>query len=188
MQQENANHPRPSYWLYCIPVALFFMLAAFLYLGLGSNPRLIPSPLIGKTIPDFSLPKLREPDQFLQAGDLKGDINLFNIWATWCVSCRREHPVLMAIAASKEVNIYGLFYKDEPELGENWLDKHGDPYQANVIDIDGRIGIDFGVYGTPETFIIDKQGIVRHKHTGPLSWDDWQQVLLPIIKGLQQES
>ena len=186
MSQLTENkESKPKFGLNLLPLAIFVVLMIFFFVGLGLNPRLVPSPLIDQPVPDFSLPKLKQPDVMFQQMDLQGEVSLLNIWATWCTSCRQEHKVLMKIAESKEVPIYGLFYKDDPTNGSIWLKNLGDPYRANAVDRDGRIGIEWGAYGTPETFIIDKQGIIRYKHVGPIRWQDWQTVLLPMIQKLR---
>lgn len=182
------QRPKAKYWVYLLPLGLFIVLMVFFFFGLGLNPRLLPSPLIGQPTPEFSLPKLSNPDELMQHTDLKGEVSLLNIWATWCTSCRQEHPVLMKIAKSKEVPIYGLYYKDEPALGVNWLRNYGDPYRENAVDKDGKVGIEWGVYGTPETFLIDQNGIIRYKHVGPISWNDWQTTLLPMINSLRKNN
>ncbi len=179
---------QPKRWVYLLPLAVFAVLMVFFFFGLGTNPRLIPSPLIGQPAPQFSLPKLKNPDELFQQVDLKGEVSLLNIWATWCPSCKQEHPVLMQIAKSNKIPIYGLFYKDDPAKGVVWLQDYGDPYRANAVDVEGKIGIEWGVYGTPETFIIDQEGIIRYKHVGPISWADWQGTLLPMIQSLQDQS
>lgn len=178
---------KPKRWIYLVPLGISAGLVALFVIGLGLNPRLIPSPLIDKPAPAFSLPKLYKPDEVFRQTDLKGEVSLFNIWATWCPSCKQEHPVLTQIAKTNEVPIYGLYYKDDPALGVDWLKRYGDPYRANAVDVDGRVGIEWGAYGTPETFVIDQQGIIRHKHVGPMSWKDWQETLLPLIRKLREQ-
>jgi cytochrome c biogenesis protein CcmG/thiol:disulfide interchange protein DsbE len=172
---------------YIIPLVLFIILAVFLALGLNLNPREIPSPLLGKPAPAFSAPKLDEPSKLLSQSDLKGQVWLFNVWASWCASCRSEHPILIQLAQKKAVVIIGLNYKDEPEAAKRWLAQLGNPYDVSIMDQDGRIGIDWGVYGVPETFVIDKQGVIRYKHTGPVTSDDVQKTFLPLIAQLQAE-
>lgn len=168
-----------------LPLALFALLALFLFRGLGLDPRELPSALIDRPLPEFSLPRLGE-EQPVSRADVVGRTALFNVWATWCVSCRAEHPLLMALAR-QGVTIYGLDYKDDREDARRWLARFGDPYVANAFDADGRVGIDWGVYGTPETFVIDQQGIIRHKHIGPLTEDAIQGEILPLIKKLKEE-
>ncbi len=173
---------------YIIPLLLFIILAVFLGLGLKLNPNDIPSPFINKPAPEFSAPKLNAPEQTLTPADLKGQVWLFNVWASWCVSCRAEHPILNQFAKQYAVVIIGLNYKDEPEDAKTWLKTLGNPYNVSIMDTDGRIGIDYGVYGVPETFVIDKKGLIRYKHTGPVSADDVQKIFLPLIAKLEAES
>jgi cytochrome c biogenesis protein CcmG, thiol:disulfide interchange protein DsbE len=172
---------------YVIPLILFLVIAIFLAVGLKLNPKDIPSPLIGKPTPVFSAPKLNAPEQKLSTSDLTGKVWLLNVWASWCVSCREEHPVLNELAKQQAVIIIGLNYKDEPDAAKQWLATLGNPYTDSIMDRDGRIGLDYGVYGVPETFVIDKKGIVRHKHTGPVTPDAIQMDLLPLIGKLQAE-
>ena len=167
-----------------IPLGVFVVLCGFLYYGLFLNPREVPSPLIGKPAPQFTLAQLHEPAKTLGPADLKGQVWLLNVWASWCVSCREEHPLLVEFARRKSVPIYGLNYKDKRPDGMAWLARMGNPYEASLFDSDGRVGIDFGVYGVPETFVIDKQGVVRLKHTGPLTPDVLQTKIEPLIRQL----
>jgi cytochrome c biogenesis protein CcmG/thiol:disulfide interchange protein DsbE len=178
----------PRFVRYLMPLAVFLALAGLLYKGLSLDPRKVPSPLIDKPAPAFSLTRLNDPQATLGSADLKGKVSLFNVWATWCVACRSEHPVLMQLAESGRVAIYGLNYKDEREKAKNWLVRYGDPYIANAFDSDGRVGIDWGVYGTPETFIVDQQGIIRHKHIGPLTVDVLRDEILPLVEKLEAGS
>jgi len=173
------------YLRYLVPLAIFFILVAFLYRGLSLDPKRVPSPLVGKPMPEFSLPRLQDPAATLSDSDLKGKVSVLNIWATWCVSCRAEHEVLLQLANTGLVDIYGLNYKDERAKAQQWLRQLGDPYLANAFDADGRTGIDWGVYGAPETFIMDKQGMIRHKHIGPLTVDALNSTILPLIAELQ---
>jgi len=170
------------------PLILFLGMAAFLFRGLGMDPHKVPSPLIDKPAPQFHLPRLSDPARTLATADLAGQVSLLNVWATWCVSCRAEHPVLMRLARQERVRIYGLDYKDSRPEALDWLKAYGDPYRANAFDADGRVGIDWGVYGTPETFVIDKQGTIRYKHIGPISDRDAQEIILPWIQKLKAES
>ena len=169
-----------------IPLAIFVVLMAFLYIGLYRDPREVPSPLIDKPAPAFALSQLHDPERKLTNADLKGKVWLLNVWASWCASCRDEHPLLMQLAAANSVPIYGLDYKDKPDAGRAWLAQNGNPYTASAVDLDGRVGIDYGVYGVPETFVIDKQGIVRYKQIGPLTLDSLQRKIMPLIKDLQK--
>jgi cytochrome c biogenesis protein CcmG, thiol:disulfide interchange protein DsbE len=173
---------------YIIPLVLFVIMAVFLALGLNLNPKDIPSPLVDKPAPTFLADKLNGGGQKLSPADLKGKVWMFNVWASWCVSCRQEHPVLNQFAQQQSITIIGLNYKDKPEDAQKWLSALGNPYNDSVIDRDGRIGLDWGVYGVPETFIVDKQGIVRYKHTGPVTEEDLQQKLIPLITKLQAQT
>jgi cytochrome c biogenesis protein CcmG, thiol:disulfide interchange protein DsbE len=167
------------------PFLVFVVLAIFLYIGLGLNPHEVPSPLINKPAPAFSLPQLRDPAKRFSSQDMKGQVWLLNVWASWCVSCREEHPVLMDLARRNIVPIYGLDYKDKNEDGEAWLRNGGDPYTLIATDTDGRVGIDYGVYGVPESYVIDKQGVIRYKQIGAITHENLQQKILPLIAELQ---
>ena len=169
-----------------IPLAIFVVLAGFLFAGLWRDPREVPSPLIGKPAPAFKLTQLHMPQQTLGTADMKGKVWLMNVWASWCVSCREEHPLLVALAKEKIVPIIGLDYKDEPAAGMRWLTEQGDPYTASVMDRDGRVGIDFGVYGVPETFLIDKTGAIRYKQIGPITEEALRKKIIPLINELQK--
>ena len=176
------------YLRYLVPLLLFAVLAGFLYRGLSLDPKVVPSPLIGKPMPEFTLPLLKDPAATISDSDLRGRVSVLNIWATWCVSCRAEHEVLLQLAETGKVSIYGLNYKDKRADAQRWLMQLGDPYVANAFDEDGRAGIDWGVYGAPETFIMDKQGIIRHKHIGPLTSDVLYREILPLIAELESAS
>ena len=167
------------------PLLIFIVLVVFLGIGLTLDSREIPSPLINKPMPVFSLTQLKESDKTLSSTDFLNEVFLFNVWASWCVACRSEHPVLLDLSRTGVVNIYGLNYKDKREEALRWLDYYGDPYTKNVHDLNGKLGIDFGVYGVPETFIIDHEGIIRYKHIGPITEDILKNKLLPIIKQLK---
>ena len=173
---------------YIIPLVLFTIMAVFLGIGLKLNPSDIPSPFINKPTPNFTATKLEKPEETLSPADLKGQVWLLNVWASWCVSCRSEHPVLNNLAKKSVVTIIGLNYKDEPADAKKWLATLGNPYNTSITDQEGRIGIDYGVYGVPETFVIDKKGVIRHKQTGPVTEQDVQNILLPLIAKLQAES
>ena len=170
---------------YLLPLGVFIALVLLLGVGLSLNPRLVPSPLVGKPLPEFTLATLRAADKTLARKDLTGKVSLLNAWATWCVECRREHPVLLAIAREEQVPVYGLNYKDQRPDALQWLKRLGDPYVTSAFDADGRVGIDLGVYGLPETFLIDQQGKIVHKHIGPISWEIWESDFLPMIERLQ---
>jgi cytochrome c biogenesis protein CcmG/thiol:disulfide interchange protein DsbE len=169
-----------------IPLAVFVVLVAFLWIGLGRDPREVPSPLIGKPAPAFQLVQLHDAGKSLAVGDLKGRVWLLNVWASWCVSCREEHPLLLQLAKADVVPVYGLDYKDKSDDALAWLAQHGNPYKASIVDSDGKVGIDYGVYGVPETFLIDKAGVIRYKQIGPLTVQALQQKILPLVRQLQQ--
>src|SRR5574343_1081851 len=170
------------FWWFLIPLLAFAVLVFFLGRGLSKDPRYVPSPLVGKPAPTFNLPQLHDPKQKFVPEDLKGEVWLLNVWASWCVSCRAEHPVLLDLAQRKAVTLVGFDYKDNPEAGRAWLAQHGDPYLMSVSDPDGRVGMDYGVYGVPETFVIDTAGIVRYKHIGPLTEDVLNKKIIPLVK------
>ncbi len=167
------------------PAFLFVVLVLFFWAGLSLKPSEIPSPLIGKPAPAFALPELRQPETTISNATLKGEVSLLNVWATWCVACRQEHEALLAIARSGEVSIYGLNYKDERDAAQSWLSRLGDPYVANAFDEFGKAAIDWGVYGAPETFLIDAEGVVRDKVIGPIDMRIWTEQLLPQIRQLK---
>ena len=171
-------------WL--VPLGIFVVLLGFLGVGLTRDPREVPSPLVGKPAPAFALAQLHDPSRKLGTTDLRGQVWLLNVWASWCVSCRVEHPLLMQLAKANVVPVIGLDYKDKPEEGKAWLASEGDPYTTSIMDIDGRVGIDWGVYGVPETFVIDKQGVIRHKHIGPVTAEALEKTILPLVRTLQQ--
>ena len=173
---------------FLIPLAVFAVMVIFLGIGLTLNPREVPSPLIGKPAPAFNLTQVADAGQTLSPENFKGQVALVNVWASWCVSCRQEHPVLLQLARQNLVPIYGLNYKDQREAAQGWLNQYGNPYVASAFDADGRVGINWGVYGVPETFVIDKAGLIRHKHTGPVTPSVLEQELLPLVRQLQGES
>jgi len=172
---------------FLLPLGIFLILVVFLGIGLRLDPREVPSPFIGKPAPVFSLPQVADPSQTFGSTNLKGQVSLFNVWASWCVSCREEHPFLMELAKAKLVPIYGLNYKDERDAALGWLQQFGNPYLTSAFDADGRVGINWGVYGVPETFVIDKLGVIRHKQTGPITQQVWMETLFPLIQKLQAE-
>ncbi len=169
-----------------IPLGVFLVLCAFLLVGLWRDPREVPSPLIGKPAPPFALAQLHEPAKTLGPADLKGQVWLLNVWASWCVSCREEHPLLVELGKAKVVPIVGLNYKDESAAGKRWLAQYGDPYNASVVDRDGRVGLDWGVYGVPETFVVDKAGTIRYKQIGPITAEALEKKILPLVRELQK--
>lgn len=173
---------------YLIPLAIFLSLVVLFRIGLNYDPHRVPSPLIDKPAPEFSLPNLKDGSATVSLSDLKGQTVLLNVWASWCVQCRVEHPLLMEFARKSKVPVYGLNYKDTREDAMNWLARHGDPYRHSAFDESGRVGIDFGVYGVPETFVVDRNGIIRYKHIGPLSREAMQEIILPLLHRLNQPS
>lgn len=170
---------------FVLPLAIFVLLVALLGVGLQKDPRLVPSPILGKPVPEFVLPRLRLPQQVLRSTDLKGEVTMVNVWATWCIACRQEHGMLLAIARSGKVPIYGLNYKDNREDAIRWLDRLGDPYVATGVDLSGHVGIDFGVYGVPETYVLESDGFIAYKHIGPITDEVWTRMLLPLIRKLK---
>ena len=166
----------------------FLVMVIFLGIGLKLDPHEVPSPLINKPAPAFTLPQLHEPQKTFSPADMKGKVWLLNVWASWCVSCRQEHVYLTEFARDSSMNLMGLNYKDEPVAAMQWLERLGNPYKISISDIDGMAGLDWGVYGVPETFIIDKKGIVRHKQTGPVDPTILQTIIMPLIEQLNRES
>lgn len=171
---------------FLLPLAAFAVLVVFLAIGLTHDPREVPSPLIGKPAPAFTLPQLHDASKSFSVADMKGQVWLLNVWASWCVSCREEHPVLVEFAKTHAVPVIGLDYKDQVADAKQWLEKLGNPYTQIAVDSDGRVGIDYGVYGVPETYVIDRQGIIRMKHTGPITPASLAQKILPLVKELSQ--
>jgi cytochrome c biogenesis protein CcmG/thiol:disulfide interchange protein DsbE len=184
----------------------FAGLVALLAIGLGLNPRDVPSPLVGKPAPAFTLARLAEPEKTFSPKDMQGKVWLMNVWASWCVSCRQEHPVLVDFSKKVDVPLIGLNYKEvrgdggfdmskmpaeeEKKLAwqraNKWLAEHGDPYTLTVMDLDGRVGIDYGVYGVPETYVIDKAGVIRMKHTGPITPESLSKKIMPLLAELNK--
>ncbi|MCK4585744.1 MAG: DsbE family thiol:disulfide interchange protein [Gammaproteobacteria bacterium] len=173
---------------YIVPLVVFLIVSVFLLLGLDLKPREVPSPFIDKPAPTFKLQKLHEPEAYFSTSDMLGKVWLLNVWASWCVACRSEHPLLVQLSRASIVPIYGLNYKDVPSDAKRWLGQLGDPYISSVIDYEGKVGIDYGVYGVPETFVIDKQGVIRHKVIGPVTPSALDNCVLPLVKKLQQAS
>jgi cytochrome c biogenesis protein CcmG/thiol:disulfide interchange protein DsbE len=169
-----------------LPLAVFLLIVGFLAVGLKLDPREVPSPLIGKTAPAFELPILDQPDKRFVPADMRGKVWLLNVWASWCVSCREEHPVLVDLAKKNALPILGLNYKDKTEDAQRWLKQFGNPYQLSAVDADGRIGIDYGVYGVPETYLIDAEGVIRYKQIGPLTPAVLDEKVLPLAKALRK--
>lgn len=193
---------------FLVPLFLFFVLAGFLAFGLTLNPREVPSPLIDKPAPGFNLARVDQPQERFSLEEMKDQVWLLNVWASWCVACRQEHPVLVRMAQQQLVPVVGLNYKEvrgdgginvrgmalerETELAiqraRAWLSNQGDPYILSVLDIDGRVGIDYGVYGVPETFVIDRKGYIVYKHIGPITKESLEQVIMPKVEEARRAS
>lgn len=169
---------------FLVPIALFVALGVLLAFGLRLDPKKIPSPLVGKPLPAFSLPTLDNPARIVSNADLKGRPVLINVWASWCTACRDEHPLLVELARAGVVPVIGLNYKDKPEDAHEILRRDGNPYGMVLVDASGRTGIDWGVYGVPETFIVDRDGVIRYKHIGPITPDTLKEVILPKLREL----
>jgi cytochrome c biogenesis protein CcmG, thiol:disulfide interchange protein DsbE len=172
---------------FILPLVIFLVLAGFLYVGLGLDPHEVPSPLIDKPAPAFNLPQLHNTAKNFTPEEMKGKVWLLNVWSSWCVSCKEEHPVLLSLSQQNIVPVYGLDYKDKKEDAEMWLRQAGDPYILSAMDRDGRIGIDYGVYGVPETYVIDKQGIIRYKQIGPVTQQNLNEKILPMVAELERK-
>ncbi|HEY3487429.1 MAG TPA: DsbE family thiol:disulfide interchange protein [Gammaproteobacteria bacterium] len=172
-------------WRRALPIIVFLILLAVLGYGLTRDPSLVSSPLIGKPLPEFSLPLLNEPQNTIGIRDLRGTVYLLNVWASWCEACRVEHPLLMQLAAQRVLPIYGLNYRDQRENALRWLERFGNPYEMVAFDERGDVGIDLGVYGAPETYLVDRNGIVVYKHIGPITPKIWEKILHPRIVELQ---
>ncbi len=170
-------------WKFLLPAGVFAILVGFFFVGLSRDPSQVPSPLIGKVAPTYSLPRVEDTTQKVSSSDFAGKQHMVNVWATWCVECRKEHSVLLEIAKKNVVPIVGLDWKDELTSAQIWLAQLGNPYLATAFDEKGRVAIDFGVYGAPETFLIDAEGKVRYKHIGSLTMDVWEHEFLPRIDG-----
>lgn len=170
---------------YLIPLVVFIVLIGFFTLGLQRDPSLVPSPLIDEPLPEFSLPLVQEPQTVINSGDLNGEVTLLNVWASWCVACLYEHPLLMKIAREDIVRIIGLDYKDTRDEALQWLRKQGDPYALSLFDESGDAGIELGVYGVPETYVLDRDGVIRYKHVGPINDAVLEETILPILQRLK---
>ncbi|MBL8319133.1 MAG: DsbE family thiol:disulfide interchange protein [Burkholderiaceae bacterium] len=169
---------------FIIPLAVFLVLVGFLAVGLKLDPRAVPSPLINKPAPAFTLPRLDDASQTVSREQLLGRAFVLNVWASWCGPCREEHPHILELARTKAAPVVGLNYKDQRADAQAWLRQFRDPYELSLSDLDGRVGIDFGVYGVPETFVIDKQGVIRFKHVGPVTPEIVRTRILPLLKEL----
>ncbi len=170
---------------FLIPLVLFVVLVVFLAVGLSRDPHEVPSPLIGKPAPSFNLPQLADPSKNFSPESMKGQVWVLNVWASWCVACREEHPVLVELGKLNVAPIVGLDYKDKRDDALAMLARQGDPYVLSVSDVNGRVGIDYGVYGVPETYVIDKAGIIRFKHIGPITMNLLNQKMIPLLGQLQ---
>ncbi len=167
-----------------LPFGGFILLVLLLAVGLRLDPRKVPSPLIDRPAPAFRLPRLHAPDEELASSEWLGEVWLLNVWASWCVACRDEHSLLMRLATTDTLSIVGLNYKDQPEDALGWLERHGDPYGQIAVDRDGRVGIDYGVYGVPETYLIDREGVIRYKQIGPITQQVLNEAILPLAREL----
>ena len=169
-----------------IPLVLFAVLVGFLAVGLRLDPREVPSPLVNKPAPAFKIAQLEQPELQFSPEDLKGKVWMLNVWASWCVACRQEHPVLMDFARAQIAPLIGLDYKDQRKDALGVLKRSGNPYDITAFDADGRVGIDYGVYGVPESYVIDKAGVIRYKHIGPITTEALQKTIIPLIKELKK--
>lgn len=191
LKDLNPAEGAPPAWhkrlRYLVPVAVFMALAFALGWALTHNPREIPSALVGKPVPKFALPPVQGRTLGLSSADLAGEVSLVNVFASWCTACRDEHPLFMRMKADNVVPIHGLNYKDHPDNAARWLNTLGDPYTRTGADRDGRVGIDWGVYGVPETFVITRDGRIAHKHIGPVTARNLEETILPLIRRLRQQ-
>ena len=175
-------------WPYLLPIAICLAVGVFLYLGLYRDPTLVPSPLVGKLAPQFALGPVKGRELGLSSRDLHGEVSLVNVFASWCVACRQEHPLFLALEREGVIPIHGLNYKDTPDAAAAWLDALGDPYTRTGADLDGRVGLDWGVYGVPETFIVDRDGRIAYKHIGPVTPRVLTETILPLVRDLGARS
>jgi cytochrome c biogenesis protein CcmG, thiol:disulfide interchange protein DsbE len=171
-------------WRYLLPAAIFAALVGFFFVSLHDDKSELPSALIGKPAPTFQLSRVEDPSQTIGSNDLKGKPYVLNVWATWCVACRQEHPVLLQIAQRGELPLIGLDWNDQRDKAQRWLQQLGNPYQATAFDNEGRVAIEWGVYGAPETFLVDANGQVVFKHIGPMTLDVWQDEFLKRVPAL----
>ncbi len=184
----NGRTRGPSSVRYLLPLAVFLGVAVFLGIGLTLDPREVPSPLIGKPVPEFSLPPVQGRTLGLASEHLEGEVSLVNVFASWCTACRDEHPLWMQIYQENVVPVHGLNYKDRPQDAADWLGALGDPYTRTGADINGRVAIDWGVYGVPETFVVDQDGRIAYKHIGAITVSALEQTILPLIRDLREKS
>ncbi len=173
-------------WRYITPLVVFAALVGFFVIGLERDPRVVPSPLIGKPAPSFVLPSVEDPERQVDSAEYAGRVWVLNVWGTWCGGCRQEHDVLLAIAREAKVPIVGLNWKDDRDQARRWLTQLGDPYVETAFDVEGRVAIDWGVYGAPETFLVDTKGTVLHKHLAPLTLEIWQRDFVPLIEAAER--
>jgi len=185
--EAELRERRPGHWRFFWPLAVFALIAVFFAVGLTLDPREIPSPLIGRAVPEFSLPPVKGRSLGLAASDLRGSVSLVNVFASWCTACRDEHPLWMEVREKGVVPLHGLNYKDRPDDAAKWLAELGDPYTRTGADRDGRVAIDWGVYGVPETFVVDKRGVIRHKVIGAITREKLDAELMPLVRKLQAE-
>jgi len=171
---------------FLVPLLLFFALVGFLAAGLKLDPHEVPSPLINKPSPAFKVPQLAQPDAMFSPEDVKGKVWILNVWASWCVACREEHPMLVELGRSQVAPLIGLDYKDKRQDALGLLQRQGNPYVLSAVDVDGRVGIDYGVYGVPETYVIDKQGIIRYKQIGPITRETLEKTIYPLVEKLKK--
>ena len=186
---RSSDTPRRGWFrpLLFAPVALFLVLMLAFVMGLGRDPKLVPSPLIGNSVPDFALPPVKGRSLGLSSSDLKGEVSLVNVFASWCDACRDEHPMFMQLAKEGTVPIHGVNYKDKSDDAARWLDTTGDPYTRTGADINGRFAIDWGVYGVPETFVVNAKGRIAFKQVGPITREILEETILPVIAGLRAD-
>jgi cytochrome c biogenesis protein CcmG/thiol:disulfide interchange protein DsbE len=171
---------------FAIPLGIFLVLVTFLAIGLSRDPREVPSPLINRSAPDFRLAQLKDPSKTFSAEEMRGKVWILNVWASWCISCREEHPYLFEYQRKGVVPIYGLNYRDKRDDALAWLGELGDPYILSASDTDARVGINYGVYGAPESYLIDKAGVIRFKQIGPITPDVWEKQIVPLVKELNK--
>ena len=186
-ETKKPDEQQKNRLVFIVPILLFGVIAIFFAVGLTLDPKILPSVLIGKSVPDFDLPPVEGRKLGMSDEDLKGQVSLVNVWASWCKECRAEHPLLMDLAEREIVPIHGLNYKDKPVDAQNWLDNLGDPYVRTGADRDGRVAIDWGVYGVPETFVVNQKGEIVYKHIGALSAAIFEEKILPVISELTGE-
>ena len=188
MEREQTSAETGRRVLAFLPLTVAAALAIVLAWGLTQDPSNLPSTLIGKVVPDFDLPPVQGRLLGLSSGDLKGEVSLINVFASWCVACREEHPLFMKLAAQGTVPLHGLNYKDQPDDAAQWLDSLGDPYTRTGADISGHVAIDWGVYGVPETFVVDADGLIAYKHIGPVNEEVLAKTILPLVESLRQRA